>query len=148
MTFTRCSCGHGQFEVFLASPTANLTGDSGTLGTGPLRVDCPKCGRSFGVDETPTKSRRGSSSSSLVEKVENSDTVRTIDLSLLSDVRLDRLLQDVEKSAILFALRETGGNRSDAARVMGISRSRLYRRLEALKIPTNREMVLQSIAAS
>jgi len=32
--------------------------------------------------------------------------------------------------------------------VMGTSRSRLYRRLEALKIPSTREMMLQSIAAS
>lgn len=148
MTFTRCSCGHGQFEVFLASPGTNLTGDSRSLGRGPIRVDCPKCGRSFGIEAPSTKSRRGSSTSSMVEQTGEGDAVRRIDLSRLPEVRLDKLLQDVEKSAILFALRETGGNRSDAARVMGISRSRLYRRLEALKIPTNREMVMQSIAAS
>lgn len=148
MTFTRCSCGHGQFEVFLASPAASLKGDSRSLGRGPIRVDCPKCGRSFAIEEPSTKSRRGSSSSSMVEQTGEGDAVRRIDLSRLPEVRLDKLLQDVEKSAILFALREAGGNRSDAARVMGISRSRLYRRLEALKIPTNREMVMQSIAAS
>ena len=148
MTFTRCSCGHGQFEVFLASPASNLKGDSRSLGRGPLRVDCPKCGRSFTVEESSAKTHRGSSTSSVVEPTGEGDAVRKIDLSRLSEIRLDKLLQDVEKSAILFALRETGGNRSDAARVMGISRSRLYRRLEALKIPTNRELVMQSIAAS
>ena len=84
----------------------------------------------------------------MVEQTGEGDGIRRIDLNRLSEIRLDRLLQDVERSAILHALRETGGNRSDAARVMGISRSRLYRRLEALKIPTNREMVMQSIAAS
>ena len=148
MTFTRCSCGHGQFELFLASPATSLKGDTRSLGRGPIRVDCPKCGRSFGIEELSTKPRRGSSSSNLVEPTGEGDAVRRIDLSRLPEVRLDRLLQDVERSAILFALREAGGNRSDAARVMGISRSRLYRRLEALKIPTNREMVMQSIAAS
>ncbi len=148
MTFTRCSCGHGQFEVFLASPVSNLKGDSRSLGTGPLRVDCPKCGRSFGVEESSAKSHRGSATSSAVEASGDGDAIRKIDLSRLADIRLDKLLQDVEKSAILFALRETGGNRSDAARVMGISRSRLYRRLDALKIPTNRELVMQSIASS
>lgn len=148
MTLARCSCGHGQFEVFLESPVANLKGDSRSLGSGPLRIDCPKCGRSFGVEESSAKLRGGSSTSSMVEQSGERDGVRRIDLNRLPEIRLDRLLQDVERSAILFALRETGGNRSDAARVMGISRSRLYRRLEALKIPTNREMVMQSIAAS
>jgi len=111
-------------------------------------VDCPKCGRSFGVEESSAKSHRGSATSSAVEASGDGDAIRKIDLSRLADIRLDKLLQDVEKSAILFALRETGGNRSDAARVMGISRSRLYRRLDALKIPTNRELVMQSIASS
>jgi PAS domain S-box-containing protein len=47
---------------------------------------------------------------------------------------LDQILQDVERGVILSALRSTGGRRTDAAAQMGISRSRLYRRLEALGI--------------
>jgi PAS domain S-box-containing protein len=47
---------------------------------------------------------------------------------------LDQILQEVERRAILAALRSTGGRRTDAAARMGISRSRLYRRLEALGI--------------
>ena len=47
---------------------------------------------------------------------------------------LDQILQEVERRVILSALRSTGGRRTDAAAQMGISRSRLYRRLEALGI--------------
>lgn len=47
---------------------------------------------------------------------------------------LDDLLADYERQAILNALRRASGQRSLAARMMGISRSRLYRRMEALGI--------------
>ena len=47
-------------------------------------------------------------------------------------LRLDPILADAERSAILRALEVAGGQRNKAARLMGISRSRLYRRMEAL----------------
>jgi len=47
---------------------------------------------------------------------------------------LDNVLHTVEKREILAALRRSGGQRSRAARALGISRSRLYRRMEALGI--------------
>ncbi len=47
---------------------------------------------------------------------------------------LDRLLADFERQAIVGALRRAGGGRSLAARRLGISRSRLYRRMDALGI--------------
>ncbi len=47
---------------------------------------------------------------------------------------LDSILQGVEKREILAALRRAHGQRSRAARALGISRSRLYRRMEALGI--------------
>jgi PAS domain S-box-containing protein len=47
---------------------------------------------------------------------------------------LDEILESVEREAILSALRSTGGQRTRAAARMRISRSRLYRRLEALGI--------------
>ena len=50
------------------------------------------------------------------------------------DRNLDDVLASVERRAILVALRRTQGQRSQAAREMGISRSRLYRRMEALGI--------------
>ncbi len=51
--------------------------------------------------------------------------------------RLDDHLETVEREAILNALMSAGGRRSKAAQVMGISRSRLYRRMEALGIDPN-----------
>jgi PAS domain S-box-containing protein len=50
------------------------------------------------------------------------------------DDSLDGILQDVERREILAALRRARGQRARAARVLGVSRSRLYRRMEALGI--------------
>ncbi len=47
---------------------------------------------------------------------------------------LDRILTTVEKREILGALKRANGQRTLAARILGISRSRLYRRMEALEI--------------
>lgn len=47
-------------------------------------------------------------------------------------IPLDRILEDVERREILRALEAAGGQRSLAAQIMGISRSRLYRRLDVL----------------
>ncbi|HEY3245239.1 MAG TPA: sigma 54-interacting transcriptional regulator [Phycisphaerae bacterium] len=47
---------------------------------------------------------------------------------------LDEMLASVERRAILTALQRAGGQRSRAARLMGVSRSRLYRRMQMLAI--------------
>lgn len=47
---------------------------------------------------------------------------------------LDRILTSIEKREILAALKRADGQRTRAARMLGISRSRLYRRMEALGI--------------
>lgn len=47
---------------------------------------------------------------------------------------LDHILWNVERKEILKALQRTGGRRTLAARLLGISRSRLYRRMDALGI--------------
>lgn len=47
---------------------------------------------------------------------------------------LDRILTTIEKREILAALKRANGQRTLAARLLGISRSRLYRRMEALDI--------------
>jgi len=52
---------------------------------------------------------------------------------------LDDMLADVERKAILATLRKTHGQRSMAAKLMGISRSRLYRRMDALGISPKEE---------
>lgn len=52
---------------------------------------------------------------------------------------LDERLADIERRTILTAIRQAGGRRNLAARLMGISRSRLYRRMEALGIDPDRD---------
>ena len=47
---------------------------------------------------------------------------------------LDHLLGSLERREIVSALERSNGQRTLAARVLGISRSRLYRRMEALGI--------------
>jgi len=47
---------------------------------------------------------------------------------------LDEFLAKTEKREILAALRRVNGERTAAARLLRISRSRLYRRMEALGI--------------
>jgi len=49
-------------------------------------------------------------------------------------LKLDPLLERIERQAIFDALRQAKGQRNMAARLMGISRSRLYRRMEVLNI--------------
>jgi two-component system response regulator HydG len=51
--------------------------------------------------------------------------------------RLDDIVDRAERRAILAALERTGGNRSAAAEVLGIPRSRLYRRMASLGIPAD-----------
>lgn len=55
-------------------------------------------------------------------------------------VSLDNILGDTERRAILTALRRAHGQRSLAAKHMGISRSRLYRRMEALGIASKKDL--------
>jgi two-component system response regulator HydG len=43
-------------------------------------------------------------------------------------------VKENEKQLIIRALKETGGNRSEAARKLGISRRSLYRKLEAYQL--------------
>jgi len=62
------------------------------------------------------------------------DTVEVFEGDKKLDLPLDDVLASVERRAILSALRRAGGQRSRAARAMGVSRSRLYRRMEALGI--------------
>ncbi len=52
-------------------------------------------------------------------------------------LRLDDILARVEREAIYRALNAAGRQRNRAAQLMGISRSRLYRRMEALGINPN-----------
>ncbi len=54
--------------------------------------------------------------------------------SVAKPEKLDDMMESVERREILNSLRKSGGQRTRAARTLGISRSRLYRRMEALGI--------------
>ncbi len=45
-----------------------------------------------------------------------------------------------EKTRLMTALAQTGGNRARAARMLGVSRATLYRRLEACNLPTRKHI--------
>jgi DNA-binding NtrC family response regulator len=45
---------------------------------------------------------------------------------------LDQLLADIEKEAISRAMAQSGGNKTEAAELLGMTRPRLYRRLVQL----------------
>jgi DNA-binding NtrC family response regulator len=49
---------------------------------------------------------------------------------------LDELLASIEKEAITRALSQAGGNKSEAAALLGMTRPRLYRRLVQLGFVT------------
>ena len=53
---------------------------------------------------------------------------------------LDEVLATIERREILHALQRADGQRTMAARLLGISRSRLYRRMEALGIDPRKVM--------
>ena len=48
--------------------------------------------------------------------------------------QLDSAVRNAEKAALLKALERTGGNRSVAARILGVSRATLYNKLKELGI--------------
>jgi len=52
--------------------------------------------------------------------------------------RLQRALDDAARHEIEAVLKETGGNVSEAARVLGIGRPRLWARMQALSIRSGR----------
>jgi transcriptional regulator of acetoin/glycerol metabolism len=52
--------------------------------------------------------------------------------------RLQRALDDCARREIEAALRETGGNVSEAARALGIGRPRLWARMKALGVVAGR----------
>ena len=53
-------------------------------------------------------------------------------------LNLDAVLEAVEKRLIELALRKAGGNQTDAAALLGIFRTRIGRRIEALEIKGER----------
>lgn len=60
---------------------------------------------------------------------------------------LDRILTGIEKREIVAALKRANGQRTLAARMLGISRSRLYRRMEALGIDPRESGGLREVRA-
>ncbi len=62
------------------------------------------------------------------------DTADTCQQPISGMGPLDQMLTTIERREILSALSRANGQRTLAARLLGISRSRLYRRMEALGI--------------
>lgn len=59
-------------------------------------------------------------------------SIRTQNVAKLSPIKLDEVLQDVERTILQRALELSPRNRAGAARLLGISRPRLLRRIEQL----------------
>jgi len=65
---------------------------------------------------------------------------RALGPTLPSSIRpLEQTLQQIETEQILQALEQTRNNRAEAARLLGLTRAKLYRRIEALGIKSDEE---------
>jgi len=53
-------------------------------------------------------------------------------VGIVAHKSLDEILMSIETREIVAALQQVHGQRTQAAKLLGISRSRLYRRMEAL----------------
>ncbi len=62
------------------------------------------------------------------------DTPRAGSVGTVANKSLDEILTSIEIREIVSALKQVHGQRTQAAKLLGISRSRLYRRMEALGI--------------
>ncbi len=58
----------------------------------------------------------------------------------LERINLDELLAKIEQEAIVRALAQAGGNKTEAAELLGMTRPRLYRRLVQLGLVSEREV--------
>ncbi|HSN88941.1 MAG TPA: sigma 54-interacting transcriptional regulator, partial [Thermoanaerobaculia bacterium] len=66
----------------------------------------------------------------LPERVRNGNLVSTARVDAASELELDRLVSNTEQAAIREALRRTHGNKSQAARLLGLSRNGLAIKME------------------
>jgi len=60
------------------------------------------------------------------------------DLLLAHSAPLGRSLKEIERERIPNVLNETGGNYSEAARILGISRATLYNKIRAYRLDVNK----------
>ncbi len=80
---------------------------------------------------------RGAAARAKGERIELADLpffLRNGPLPAARKLPLDALLEQAERRLILLALRQAGGNRSQAAETLAISRPRLLRRIEEFGI--------------
>ena len=66
----------------------------------------------------------------LPEKVRHGSLSATTRVDTASDLELERLVSGAEQAAIREALRRTNGNKSQAARLLGLSRNGLSIKME------------------
>lgn len=77
---------------------------------------------------------------SLPLRIKTGIDARTLGPALSSAIRpLEETLQQVETEHIIRALEQTKNNRTEAARLLGLTRAKLYRRIEILDISLNEE---------
>lgn len=62
------------------------------------------------------------------------NTLKPNSVGVIAHKSLDEILTSIETREIVGALKQVQGQRTQAAKLLGISRSRLYRRMEALGI--------------
>ncbi|HEV8580802.1 MAG TPA: sigma 54-interacting transcriptional regulator [Thermoanaerobaculia bacterium] len=70
----------------------------------------------------------------LPERVRNGTLAATTRVDAASDLELERLVSNTEQAAIREALRRTNGNKSHAARLLGLSRNGLAIKMERLGV--------------
>ncbi|MDS1030916.1 sigma 54-interacting transcriptional regulator [Bacillota bacterium LX-D] len=71
---------------------------------------------------------------SSISKVNLPDSLQAVPVSNEITSSLNKLTEQTEKQVILQALKETGGNKSKTAKLLGIPRSTLYYKLKALNM--------------
>jgi DNA-binding NtrC family response regulator len=131
MSITNYEVSSGTEGHQVASQSSATSVSSGGVSTvvessGLPRPSCLENQELRSVEEMNSHNSRfyvGDNGLCLVEAVETTNS---------PGIDLDEVLERVERKLIQYALEKTGGARAGAARLMGISRSRLYRRLHAL----------------
>ena len=129
MSIRNCEFASGSEGHQAVSELSSSGGCRDSTGKNARVVSCPAClddQELRPVAEMSTRTSRFYVADSALCLVE------AVDMTNSPGIDLDEVLERVERKLIKFSLEKTGGARAGAARLMGISRSRLYRRLHAL----------------
>ena len=101
------------------------------LNDGPV-IELPDVEREFAQKPRFVTQRSGTTHSGVSNVVER--PTETVSITAEPPQQLLEAVRNAEKQALLAALKRSGGNRSVAARVLGVSRATLYNKLKELGI--------------